>query len=150
MKVLIGNKRVTLGEHSLEYYPYYFDIWKDGVDHRIIVKNVLSRWASALTDLVSSDLKAVYLPYYLDDQDCKYLKVEFSGEKIVLTDMLVADSGYAMNLDELSHEMYSEPKVIESWLGVDGVKYDSSPKFFGQYNAQDLITALRDAEISDA
>ena len=135
MKVLIGNKHITIGEQGLEYYPYYFRIWKFGdvhyADHRIIVKNVLSQWAGALTDLASNGLKAVYLPYFLDDQWCKYLKAELRGENVDLIDMLVDDAGYNMDLDELSREMYSEPKVINTHWGVDGL-IDTSPKLFGQ------------------
>jgi len=155
MKVQIENKRIKIGENSLEYYPYYFSIWKDrdGLDHRPTVKNVLSQWATALTALYSGSYPAVYLPYYLDDQDCKYLKAELVGEDIVFSDLSVRDAGYAMDLDDLSDRMYSEPDIIKSWIDFSWIEFNGKehePKFSGRYNAKKIIQALKDAEISDS
>ena len=144
MKVLIENKRIWLGEQHLEYYPYYFDIWRDISDHRLTVNTVLTQWATALSSLKINE-SAVYLPYSLDDETCKYLKAELDGDDVVLTDMLVRAEGYAMDLDNLSNEMYSEPSVIVN--SADGY---SSPRFFGRYETRGLIEALRNARIDDA
>lgn len=151
MKVEIENKRIKIGENSLEYYPYYFAIWadRDDLDHRQTVRNVLVQWAAALTNLNSSNYPAVYLPYYLDDQTCQYLKAELEEETVIFTDLLVNENGYDIDIDDLSAQMYSEPDVIESWIDVNGKDHNSAPKFFGRYNAKDVIQALKDAEISN-
>jgi hypothetical protein len=114
MKVTIEGKRILIGERALEYYPYYFAIWDDEVDHRLTVKKVLAQWAMALTRLESTS-EPVWLPYYLDDQDCKFLKAELDGEHVVLTDIYVWADGYAMDLDDLSTEMRTEPDAVESF-----------------------------------
>ncbi len=152
MKVQIENEQLKIGENSLEYYPYYFSIWKDKdeFDHRPTVKNVLTQWATALTALCSGLYPAVYLPYYLDDQSCQYLKAELEGEDIVFSDLLVRDDGYAMDLDDLSDRMYSEPDIVKSWIDRYRKEHNSEPKFFGRYNAKEIIQALKDAELSDS
>src|SRR5690242_15448402 len=86
MRVVIERKRIIIGENALEYYPYYFDIWNPAVDYRITVRNVLSQWASALATLNSSR-STIYLPYYLDDETCRFLKAELAGEDVVFTDI---------------------------------------------------------------
>jgi hypothetical protein len=149
MKVLIEDEKIFIDGNALEYYPYYFAIWNDIADHRLNVKSVLSQWATALASLRGRE-GAVYLPYYLDDQTCQYLKAELDGEDVVLTDMLVRDDGYAMDLDDLSREMYSAPEVIESYVDINGHRHDSAPKFFGRYKAKELIEALKDAEVAAA
>lgn len=149
MKVLIEGKEILIDGKALEYYSYYFDIWKDTVDHRLTVKSVLDQWATALGSLSSRE-GAVYLPYSLDDETCRYLKAELDGEDVVLTDMLVRDEGWAMNLDDLSREMYRQPEVIESWVDTNGHKHDLAPKFFGRYKAKELIAALQGAELAAA
>lgn len=135
-----------IGERALEYYPYYFAIWDDEVDHRLTVKKVLAQWAMALTRLESTS-EPVWLPYYLDDQDCKYLKAELDGEHVVLTDMYVWADGYAMDLDDLSTEMHTEPDAVESFFDINGDWFDTSPKVVGRFKVRELIEALRDAEI---
>lgn len=150
MKVLIENQRLLIGENTLAYYPYYFSIWRKNVDHRLTVKGVISQWASALHTLKGFTAVAVYLPYYLDDETCRFLKAELDGENVLLTDMLVEANGYGMDLDDLSHEMYSEPEAIYIGVDWDGQEYDETPKFFGRYNAEELIEGLKSAEIADA
>ncbi|MEO8573285.1 MAG: hypothetical protein ABI481_04890 [Pyrinomonadaceae bacterium] len=146
MQVLIENKKILFGDTELEYYPYYFSIWKEDADHRQTVKVVLSQWADALDSLRSKE-DAVYLPYYLDDETCRYLKAELDGEDSVLTDMLVRDAGYDMDLDDLSRQMYSAPEVLDSYVDNNG-HYVRATKFFGRYRTEDLIEALRGAEIN--
>lgn len=152
MKVKIKDKQIKIGENSLEYYPYYFAIWKDrdDFDHRPTVKNVLSQWATALTALCSGLHSVVYLPYYLDDQTCKYLEAKIEGEDIIFSDLLVGADGYAMNLDDLSKQMYSKPDILKTWAGNFGEKHKNNPYFFGRYNAKEVIQALKDAELSDS
>jgi hypothetical protein len=150
MKIQIENNRIVIGENGLEYYPYYFAIWKEDIDHRITVKNVLLQWASALATLKDSRLDAVYLPYYLDDETCRFLKAELDGEDVMFTDMLVEADGYGMDLDDFSLEMYSEPDVIYKLVGWNGQEFDETPKFFGRYNAEEVIAALKSAEIAEA
>lgn len=147
MQVLIENERIILDGNALEYYPYYFKIWKERIDHRITVKAVLSHWAKALATLRSRE-EVVYLPYYLDDESCKYLKAELDGEDVVLTDLLVRDAGYAMDLDDLSREMYSAPEVLKNYVDING-HHEIAPKFFGRYKSEEFIEALRQAEISN-
>jgi len=150
MRVQIGNERIVIGERALEYYPYYFAIWDDAVDHRLTVKSVLSQWASALAALSRFRQGAVYLPYYLDDQTYRFLKAELNEEDVVLTDTLVSANGYAIDLDDLSREMYSEPEVVSEGVDWDGRQNDETPKFFGRYSAEEVIEALKSAEIADA
>ena len=151
MKVEIESNRINIGENSLEYYAYYFAIWADHnkFDHRQIVRNALSQWAAALSALASGLYPAVYLPYNLEDQDCKFLKAEIDGEDIILTDLLVRDDGYAMDLDDLSDRIYSAPEIIMNFTDINGKEHDTSPKFFGRYKAKELIQALNDAKFSD-
>ena len=69
------------------------------------------------------------------------------GEEVVLTDMLVRDAGYAMNLDDLSRVMYPDPDVLDRVTQRDGQLHDETPKLFGRFNAGELIEALESAEI---
>ena len=145
MQVLIENERILIDRNVLEYYPYYFSIWREGSDHRLTVKSVLSQWATAL-DTLPSRKDPVYLPYYLDDQTCRYLKAELDGEDVVLTDLLVRDDGWDVNLDDLSTRLYSAPEVLTGYVDINGPD-DSSPKFFERFKAEELIEALRNAEL---
>lgn len=95
------EKRILIDGSVLEYYPYYFDIWRDTVDHRLTVKCVLEQWATALGSLSSRE-GAVYLPYFRDDETCRYLKAELDGEDIV------------------THRLASSQ---EFWCAVDGGRY---------------------------
>ncbi len=147
MKVLIENTRISIDEKALEYYPYYLAIWKDTFDHRVTVKRVLAQWAIALSSLSSGE-NAVYLPYYLNDQTCRYLKAELDGEDIILTDLPVVADGWAMDLDDLSREIYSEPEIIESFGDPEEPFPDSPAQLFGRWRAGDLIDALRNAEVA--
>jgi hypothetical protein len=150
MRVLIENQRLIICENGLEYYPYYFSIWRQDIDYRLTVKSVLSQWASALYTLRGFMAEAIYLPYYLDDETCRFLKAELDGENVLLTDMLVKANGYGMDLDDLSHEMYSEPEVVYTGIDWDGQEHDETPKFFGRYHAEELIEGFKGAEIADA
>ncbi|MDQ3816428.1 MAG: hypothetical protein M3362_01905 [Acidobacteriota bacterium] len=149
MKIIIEGKRILIGADVLGYYSYYIAIWKRNLDHRLTMKKVLAQWATAVASL-SRRGGAAYLPYDLNDQSCGFLKAELDGEEVVLTDMLVGGDGYRMNLDDLSREMYSEPRVIDSWYEENGQRHDCGSKVFGRYNAVELIGALKDAEIADA
>jgi hypothetical protein len=148
MQILIENEKIFFGGAELEYYPYYFSIWKEDADHRQTVKVVLSQWADALDSLRSKE-DAVYLPYYLNDQTCRYLKAELDGQDFILTDVLVRDAGYDMDLDDLSRQMYSAPEVLDSYVDVNG-HHVTATKFFGRYPTEDLKQALRGAEINAA
>jgi hypothetical protein len=149
MKVVIEERKILIEGKTLEYYPYYFSCWKDISDHRLTVKNVLAQWAAALSRL-SIKAHVVYLPYYLDDQTCKYLKAELDGHDVLFTDLLVNANAYSMDLDDLSFEMYSEPQVIESWVDINGNKHDTAPQFFARFNLRDVIDALNTAELGNA
>jgi len=149
MKVIIEYERILIGENALEYYPYYFGIWNRDIDYRITIKNVLAQWASALATLNGSRSE-VYLPYYLDDQICRFLKAESDGGRVVLTDVEVADDGWAMNLDNLGDRMYTEPEIIGSYVDYFGNEHKDTSKPFGWYSLNEVIEALRAAEIGDA
>jgi hypothetical protein len=140
-----------IGKNTLEYYPYYFATWIDRIklDPRPTVKNVLSQWASALVSLRSGLHKAVYLPYSLDDQVCKYLKAELSQSDIVFTDLQVRCDGHALDLDDLSEVIYSEPKIDFIQIDRFSRQWGADPRFFGKFNADEVIQALNNAELVD-
>ena len=138
MKVLIEDEQILIGLEHLEYYPYYFCSWAEEDDHRLVVKNVLSQWASALAKL-NGELVAVFLPYYLDDESCRVLKAVLKGEDIVFTNLVIWENAYALDLDNLEEFMVTEPHIIES-----------SPREFGRYNRQEIISALNNAEVVGA
>ena len=149
MRVQIQEKNLLVDRTSLEYYPYYFAIWKDASDHRVTVKRVLIQWAEALETL-RTEGDVVYLPYYLDDQMCKYLKAQRIDSNVQLSDLLVAADGWALDLDDLSREIYSAPEVIDNYVDSDGNRVEYEPRVFGQFAIKDLIEALRIATIADA
>ena len=146
MRVAIEQERILIDEKVLNYYPYYFAIWKDGIDHRLVAKKVLSQWASAIETL-ETGREAVYLPYYLNDQICRFLKAEADDSEVVLTSLDVYEDGWAIDLDDISREMYSTPRIAESFFDVHGRFHDNSPELLGRFNASELIEALRAAEI---
>jgi hypothetical protein len=150
MKVKIEDKRILIGGKPLEYDSYFFAIWGGSKsEHLPAVKSVLAQWVTALTSL-REEGRPVYLPYYLSDQWCKYLKAELTDKDMLLTEVFVRRGGYAMNLGDLSRDMYSEPTLMKSFIDPNGYFIDFEPKFFGRYKAEELIEALRDAEIASA
>jgi hypothetical protein len=135
MKVLIENERIVIGVDALEYYPYYFCVWAEEGNHRLVVKNVLSQWALALARL-NGEVQAVYLPYYLDDQVCKVLKATLEGEVVVFINLDIWENAYALDLDHLDEFMVTEPKIMKANL-----------QEFGHYKREEVISALNHAEV---
>ena len=137
MKVVIGDEFISFGEDTLSYYPYYFGIHNHEADHRLAVKSVLRQWASAIASLRDPE-QEVYLPYSLDDESCRALRARMFEGNVVLTDVVVSENGYSIDLDDLSSFMHSKPDVYEA------------EEVFGIYPAGEFMSGLVDAELAAA
>ena len=137
MRVIIGDKYISFDDNTLSYYPYYFGIYDYEADHRLAVKSVLKQWASAIASLREPEQEA-YLPYSLDDESCQALRARVFEGGVILTDVVVDENGYALNLDDLSDFMHSKPNVIEA------------EEVFGIYPVEEFVRGLENAEVAAA
>jgi hypothetical protein len=141
MKVEIQNERVVIGEESLRFYGYYFDPTTTQGDPSGLttMKNLRAQWAKALE--VLDDKDAAFLPYNLEDEWVECLKATRNGERIKLSCVNVAANGWSLALDDVQESMLEPQTLVED---------DSDRPIFGEYNRQEIIESLRDAQIGSA
>jgi len=137
MKTLIKNSIIQIGDYSVAYYPYYFEIEDYERDHRLCVKDVMSQWAAALRQL-GSVYDVLHLPYSLDDESCWCFRATLGEGKVSIRCVEVSANGYTMALNDLAEVMTSEYKY-----------FHEMPQDFGVYELEELIESLIQAEIED-
>jgi hypothetical protein len=103
------------------------------------MKNLRAQWAKALE--VLDDKDAAFLPYNLEDEWVECLKATRNGERIKLSCVNVAANGWSLALDDVQEFMLKPQTLVED---------DSDRPIFGEYNRQEIITSLRDAQIGSA
>lgn len=141
MRVQIKDEQIIIGEEVLPFYGYYFAIEADRKDQPwlMVVKDVLSQWAAAIATL--EDNQVAYLPYSLEDEWVECIETKRRGENIIFRCVDVAGNGYSLVLDDLKEFMLSRQKLDN---------FRDHPEMFGEYNRQEIISALKNAEIADA
>ena len=76
------------------------------------------------------------MPYSLDDESCRALRARVFEGKVVLTDVLVDENGYALDLTDLSDFMHSKPNLIEAG------------EVFGIYPVEEFVRGLVNADVA--
>ncbi len=130
MEIQIDSKRLKIGEHSVKYSAYYFDVEEyNDLSEAAALKEILVQWAGALTNLDNG--RALFLPFSLDDEWIECFKASQSGERITLKHVWVSEDGWSVDVSDLGEFMTSEHEIRKEL-----------PEVFGEYRKEDFILAL--------
>lgn len=130
LKITIDNKGFEIEGKRLVYDLYYFESDQyDGPTLAHSFAKVLVRWAEVLQR--ESVASGVLLPFALDDQWTECLKAVQIGRRIILKYVVVAVSGYDIDVDRIEDFMTS-PQDLKS----------ESSEIFGDYDKEEFIAAL--------
>jgi len=139
MKIQVDNKAIILDGARLIYDLYFFP--GDGYDDVSLpakAKDVfLLPWARAIQK--SSDKGGpLFLPYAPDDEWIECLKAILKDDKIVLNLVQVGENGYAVDFGDFETFITSPHEIDEE-----------SPEVFGEFNKDEFVQALVEAEVID-
>lgn len=136
MKICVDDTSIRFGDQALSYETYYLD--NDtyaNLSNAVIVKNILSQWAIALSELHDED-RELYLPYSFDDEWVECFKVTKQGKRLIFEQVWVKENGWALDISDLKNFINSSHGIRKKF-----------PAVFGTYDKDDIISSLLNAEV---
>lgn len=136
MKIIIDNKGFEIEGQRLTYDLYYFDREQyQAPTPAATFKKIMIKWANVLREW-NVKTATLFLPFALDDEWTECLKAVRHSDRVVLRYVRVAVNGWSIDVDHLEDFMTSE-HVVEKEAG----------EVFGEYDKDDFISALINAQI---
>ena len=142
MKIQIDNKnKLIFGDQTLPYDLYFLNSIQskkyEAATLGGVLKNMILVWAKVLKSL-SENHRPLFLPFSYDDDWVDCLEATRHEDKLSVRRVRVLEPGWAFDFGHLE-EFISSPHEIE----------EGSPEIFGEYDRNEIIDALLNAEVVD-
>lgn len=138
MKIEVDNKGFSIDGHRVIYDLYYFDSEQyDAPTLADTFKKILVMWANVLRES-TAESGPLFLPFALDDEWTECLRAVQHDNRIVLRYVRVSENGWAIDVDRLEDFMTAE-HVVEK----------EDPEELGNYDKDEFLAALIDAQVID-
>lgn len=142
MKIQIDNKnKLIFGDRTLPYDLYFLNSIQsrkyEAATLGGIMKNIILVWVKVL-ESKSENYGSLFLPFAYDDDWVECLEATQHDDKLAFRRVRVLEPGWAFDFGHME-EFISSPHEIE----------EGSPEVFGEYDKNEIIHALLNAEIID-
>jgi hypothetical protein len=135
MLIQIDSNNVRLGDHCFAYSAYYLDGKRAAatLTSAEALKEFLVQWKRAVLENLGSEC-VLFLPFNLEDEWVECFKAKLNGGKLSLTHVVVADTGWALPIENLNRFILSSHEILRE-----------SDELFGLLGVQEFIEALSGA-----
>lgn len=138
MVITVDNRGFAIDGRRLIFDLYYFDSEQyEAPTLAATFKMILTKWAEVLRTRNAGE-GPLFLPFAPQDQWTECLMAVQRGDRVIIRDVRVAVSGYQIDVDNL-----------EDFMSSAHVVKKEHPEEFGDYEKNEFISALIDAQVVD-